>query len=149
MLPSPIQLSFPFIEPVGLLAVVNMQAVSYQTFVGFVRDRRPQFMFDLRPFPSFDLGQLSRRLAFRLFADANTTYRDLTGALGITGRNELATAGANFAEAILEAISETTTPARRLALLVDGSTGARWAQSHVAVALGRAAWAVQEVQNTG
>lgn len=146
---GPTQLCFPFIEPVGRVTVVNMETVSYRAFVGFLRGHQPQFLFDLRPFPNFDVGQLSRRSAFEIFNESHITYRDLAGALELAARHDVAVAAAALAEQILEMVEETLLPTRRFALLVDGSQGGRWAKMHLSQLLGPTSWVVHEIEACG
>lgn len=142
----PIQLSFPFIEPVGQLSVVNMETVSHRVLVRFLRSQPPQFLFDLRPFPSFDVGQLSRRKVFDLFNEVQITYRDLAGALQLAATQEIALAAAELARTMWETVEASSAPTRRLGLLVDGSKGSMWAKMHLTGLLGRASWRVHEVE---
>jgi hypothetical protein len=141
----PLQLSFPFIEPVGVLAVVNMTSVTHRRFVEFIGKHRPQLLFDIRPIPAFNMGPLSRQSVFALFNDAKTSYHDMAGMLEVVDDRELATASASLAAAIMELIDEAELPPRRLGVLSDDSQAARWVTRQLLGSLGTFTWRVTEV----
>lgn len=142
------QLSFPFIEPVGLLALINMRQITRKIFVDFLMQRRPQLLFDVRPVPSFNVGSFSRAAAFNLFEHVATSYHDLAGTLGSIEEHRLAQASGPLAERMANLIREAPVPVRCVAVLVDGSTRARWATRSLSESLARGVWNVQEVSTT-
>lgn len=139
------QLCFPFIEPVGLLTLINMRRMTRKVFVDFLTQRRPQFLFDVRPVPSFDVGSFSRTAAFTLFEHVATSYHDLAGTLDLIDEHRLAQASASLAAQMATIIAEAAGPVRCVAVLVDGSTRARWATRSLSESLTRGTWNVQEL----
>jgi hypothetical protein len=140
-----IQLCFPFIEPVGLLTLINMRRMTRKVFVDFVTQRRPQFLFDVRPVPSFDVGSFSRSAAFTLFEHVATSYHDLAGTLALVDEHRLAQASVSLATEMAAILADAANPVRCIAILIDGSTRARWATRSLSESLTRGAWNVQEL----
>lgn len=62
----------------GLLIFVHFPDVTEQEFRETIERARPSYVLELRAAPRFDIGRLTRHLAFQAFQRQNTTYLDLT-----------------------------------------------------------------------
>lgn len=65
--------------PTSLLGIVDMSGMSAADFYDLVAVARHSWVFDLRSVPRFDVGSLSRRIAFDLFAQHEIQYHDVAG----------------------------------------------------------------------
>jgi hypothetical protein len=63
----------------NVLIFVTFPRVTEDEFVSTLRDAMPSLVLELRRWPRFDLGRLTRQQAFRAFAEAQAQYVDLWG----------------------------------------------------------------------
>lgn len=128
------QLSLPLELPTNLI-LVNMMAITTYAFVSFVEHERPEFLFDVRPAPTFGLDGFSRRAAFLLFSKHRIAYLDLSAVLGIAGRYDAAVSSGRVAECITEVLVAHRVEPRCLGLLLEETQAAAWlnARLHEAI----------------
>jgi hypothetical protein len=72
----------------ALLCFVNMEALSSSDFNVLIATIRARIIVDLRAVPRFDIGALTRKIAFGLFQAVGSKYIDLPGRLGVTARRD-------------------------------------------------------------
>ena len=65
----------------GMIVFVRFPAIDDAGFVNVITSAQPAYIFEMRLAPRFDIGTLSRRVAFDLFEKAHATYVDATAAL--------------------------------------------------------------------
>jgi hypothetical protein len=59
-----------------VLIFVRLPEVTDDQFVSILEKARPQFVFELRSAPRFDIGRLNRKAAFEIFRQTGAAYFD-------------------------------------------------------------------------
>jgi hypothetical protein len=72
----------------SLLCFLDMSGSVESDFLSVILDGRPTYAVDLRLVPTFDIGSLTRKLAFDLFGQVGCKYLDASGLLGIADRRD-------------------------------------------------------------
>lgn len=90
-----------------LLGFISMSSLSEfdDGFRMILTRVQPSWVFDLRPVPYFNIGQLDRIRAFDLFSSLRATYRDVADRLQITDRKDASLNSGAVARYIAEALS--------------------------------------------
>jgi hypothetical protein len=104
-----------------LLGFVSMSSLSESDdgFRTILTRIQPSWVFDLRPAPYFNIGQLNRIRAFDLFSSLRATYRDVAGRLRITDRKDASLNSGAVARYIAEALSTRSWRAPVVVLVDD------------------------------
>jgi hypothetical protein len=105
-----------------LLGFIDMSRVSDVALETIFTQVQPGWAFDLRPAPYFDIGHLNRKRMFELFRTSGTSYRDVTGSLRITERNDASLNSGAIAGFLNETLSARPYRAPIVVLVDDEET---------------------------
>jgi hypothetical protein len=72
----------------AMMGFALLSELSEADFTLLISEANSRFVIDLRPVPRFDIGTLTRRAVFSLFAQARTKYLDLSGHLEVLDRRD-------------------------------------------------------------
>lgn len=101
------------------LGFLNIAKSSDALFESIIELVKPAWIFDLRPVPYFNIGQLNRMRAFELMRRHNASYQDLSGLLRIIDRNDASLNSGDVAAQVNQFLGRTSTPSAILILLND------------------------------
>lgn len=135
---EPVQAAL-FMGPKTTSAVfVSFTHLKESDFVNALDFARPRFIFELRSFPRFDVGQLNRRSAFQHFEATNSRYFDL------------AVSGPDLMERLRENLRQVGAALiGPVMFFVDGSTqGLEFEVAEVLQEVSAQTWDVSEVPGT-
>jgi hypothetical protein len=104
----------------ALLGFVDTSTATRTFFEDLVTRVRPTWIFDLRPVPYFDIQGLSRRKVFALFREHEIAYRDVSGLLELSGRDDASLGSGAVAWCLHELLAaDPTRPPAPIVVLLD------------------------------